>query len=95
MTFQVRVKFEGLPLFVTGTFERDGIGIEDLSIESITLDGLMGRDDPDELFDLFESMFLKDQRTVTRGDVEHVVRYREVAVMDSIESLVAEQIRMG
>ena len=95
MTFQVRVKFEGLPLFVTGTFERDGIGIEDLSIESITLDGLAGRDEPDELFDLFESMYLEERKTVTRPDGERDVRCQYIRVLDGIESLVVEQIRMG
>ena len=95
MTFQVRVKFEGLPLFVKGTFERDGIGIEDLVIESITLDGLMGRDDPDELFDLFEPMYLEERKTITRPDGERDVHCQYIRVLDGIESLVSEQIRMG
>ena len=95
MTFSVRVNFEGIPLFVTGTFERDGLGIEDLVIESIKLDGLMGSDEPEELFDLFETMHLEDRKYVVSRDGERNVRYRYVRVMEGIESLVAEQIRMG
>ena len=95
MTFQVRINFEGLPLFVTGTFERDGIGIEDLVIESIKVDGLAGREEPAELFDLFDAMFLEDFRFTTPPDGERVKECRYIRVLDGIESLVAEQIRMG
>ena len=95
MTFSVRINFDGIPLFVTGTFERDGIGIEDLVIESVKVDGLAGREEPPELFDLFDTMLLEDFRFVTAPDGERVKDCRYIRVMDGIESLVAEEIRMG
>ena len=95
MTFSVWVNFEGLPLFVTGTFERDGTCIEDLAIESITIDGLAGREEPAELFDLFDAMFLEDFRFTTPPDGERVKERRYIRVMEGLESLVTEEIRMG
>ena len=95
MTYTVRVNLDGIPLLVEGTFERDCLGIEDLVVESVKIDGLAGREEPAELFDLFDSMHLEQRRIVRlqSGGTETHTSY--IRVMDTIEELVAEQIRMG
>lgn len=95
MTYTVRVNLDGMPLLVEGTFERDGFGIEDLVVESIVIDGLAGREEPAELFDLFELMYLEQRRTIRLQSGEADTHRQYIRVMDTIEELVAEQIRMG
>lgn len=95
MTYIVRVNLDGMPLLVEGTFERDGLGIEDLVVESVEIDGLAGREEPAELFDLFDSMYLEQRRTIRLQSGETETHRQYIRVMDTIEELATEQIRMG